>query len=403
MTVQTTSNLTSAIRTKYHAKYVEAMEMQRLYDQLATPADQLYDAEANDFMGSTETFNFLSDMAPGTSAISQTSDITPQVLVDATNTVTPTSRGDAIQWAETIEIMAYTNYGASSHAKVGKAAMESVELLAEAAALQGTMAISTVARADLDHDTSTHLFTDAAIWKAASMIPSLKCPPYFGNGRAQWLALGHTDLNYDLIENNNILAIAEYQDKEILFTGEIGQLANFKIVFSPWAKVFGGAGADGDSNVNTTTSAALARLAATMTVAAGTNMVTNQWLTIGTEETGSTFYPTNERVRTKSDYTAASTTVTFVGEGANGGLRFAHDSGVAVRNADNVYPVAYGSPRSLVKVYSREIGPYPILIGPKVDGILNQFKTLGYKWHGNYGRITEAHIIRGEYACSLQA
>jgi len=106
MTVQTTSNLSNAIRTKYHAKYVEAMEMVRFYDQLSTPSDQLYDAEANNFMGSTETFNFLSDMAPATTAISQVADITPQTLVDATNTVTPTSRADGIQWAESVDIQA---------------------------------------------------------------------------------------------------------------------------------------------------------------------------------------------------------------------------------------------------------------------------------------------------------
>lgn len=399
----TTLTANYSVRGKYHDIYDEAMEMVRFYDQFSTRADELSGPEAGAWMGTTENFSFLSDMAPGESAVSQVSDFTPQALVDATVAVTPTSRVDGIQWAEAVDIYAYTNYGAAAHNRVGKGAMESQELLAMAAALQGSMAIQGAARASLDHDTSTHLFTDAALWKSASRVKSLKCMPFMKNGRPQWICAGHTDLQYDLIENNNVLLVAEYQDKEILFNGETGQIADFKILFSPWAKRFGGAGNDGDSDVNTTTSAALARLATSMTVAAGTNLVANQILTIGTEETGNTHYATNEIVVTKSDYTPASTTVTFVGEGANGGLRFAHASGVGVRNADIVYPVVYGSDSSLVKLFSRQIGPFAILRGPFETGNAKQFRTLAYLWHGNYGRITESHIIRGEYACSLQA
>jgi hypothetical protein len=167
-----------------------------------------------------------------------------------------------------------------------------------------------------------------------------------------------------------------------------------------WAKVFGGAGADNGSNAATTLSAAANKLATTIVVASATNLTSGRYITIGTEETGSTLYETNERVRVIS---ASGTTITIHGKGANGGLRFDHASGVAVRNADGVYPVVYGSSGSLKKWWSPSVGPYGMLIEPYESGNLRQWENTGWKWYGAYARIVETHLIRGEYASSLDA
>jgi hypothetical protein len=92
-----------------------------------------------------------------------------------------------------------------------------------------------------------------------------------------------------------------------------------------------------------------------------------------------------------------------VGAGANGGLRFDHANGEAVNNSDNVYPVAFGSPFSLVKVFANEVGEFGQLVGPKVDGLAEQWQSLAWKWYGGYGRYSENRIARGEYSSSLDA
>jgi N4-gp56 family major capsid protein len=400
MAIQTTSNLSNAVRTKYSAAYLQAAMSQRVYDQLAIPVgDSKFRLESGNWLGSSYLFNFASDMTPSTSAISQSVDIVPQVLRDSTASITPTSRGDALQWAEALDLQAYTPYGEQRFTALGKNMMESVDLLAQAEALQGGLVKRAVARASLDAGTSGHRFTDSAIAQMASLVKTLKCPPLEDGSL---VCIVHTDAFYDLVQGGNVVTIAQQVKPEILMNQEVGSWAGFRIIATPWAKVFGGAGADNGSNAATTLNGAVNALAKTIVVAADTNITAGLYLTIGTEETGNTHHATNELVRVSADY-SSGTTVDIIGEGANGGLRFDHASGISVRNADNAYPAVFGSRGSLIKVFANEVGEFGETVGPKDDGILNQFTSLGWKFYGGYGLVAENYIARGEYSSSLQA
>jgi len=92
-----------------------------------------------------------------------------------------------------------------------------------------------------------------------------------------------------------------------------------------------------------------------------------------------------------------------VGAGANGGFKFEHASGTAVRNADSVYPVLWGGPKSLAKVYATEVGEFGEVVGPKMSGMVDQFVSLAWKWYGDYAIVNENWLVRGEYASSLDA
>lgn len=401
MTLQNTTNLSNAVTTRYTQRYQRAAAIKRLYDQLAIPVGApQFELEQRRGMGSTYTFNFASDMAPGTSAISESADITPQVITDATSTITPTSRAEGIKWSELIDLEAYTDWVAIRAEKVGENAMESIETLAIAAALGGSLEATGHARADLDAGTTADRWTEAAMWEASAMTQALRCPPYMVNGRSMFLAIAHPDAYYDLFHGGNVVTAATYQDIGILLRGEVGEIANFKLLISPWAKVFASAGADHTTSLgNDTLSAAATALDKSISVTTGTNIGSGRLISIGTEETSTTFYPTNERVRRIS----GTTTAVIVGSGANGGLRFDHASGANVRNADHVYPVAYGAPGSLVKVFANEIGEFGKLVGPLQDGLAHQWQSLSWKFYGNYGRIAENYIVRGEYSSSLDA
>src|SRR5512146_1722740 len=130
----------SAITTRYTQKYQRAAELVRLYDQLFVPVSApQFELESRRGLGSTYTFNFLSDMTPGSTAISQSSDIVPQTLVDASSTITPTSRGEALKWSELVDLEVYTDWVAARAEILGKNQMETVESQARAAALQGSL------------------------------------------------------------------------------------------------------------------------------------------------------------------------------------------------------------------------------------------------------------------------
>jgi len=402
MAIQGTAlGLTNAIGTRYALKYLEGAQMRRLYDQLSMPISApQFELESRRGMGSTYTFQFVSDMTPGSSAISESADISAQILRDATATITPTSRGEALKWSELLDIEAFTNLVAKRSAILGENAMETIDAVARGAALQGDLVSRYVARASLDGATAAHQWSSDVLWAAATQIQAMRCPPMMVNGRPQWMAIAHPDIFIDLLIGGDVNSVALYQDKEIILNGELGQLAGFKLVISPFAKIFGGAGVDGSTNMATTLSAALNAMAVTGTVASSTGSAVGKYYTIGTEETANTHYDDNEVVlRTTA---AASTTITFAGPASNGGVRFDHASGTGVRNADNVYPVAYGSPFSLVKVFAEETGEFGEFVGPKYDGLANQFQSIAYKWYGGYGRVAENRILRGEYSSSLQ-
>jgi hypothetical protein len=402
MSIQTTSSPTSnAYRTKYSSDWLESIRgKRRVYDVYTVPVGSPKFAmeQSGSWLASTYQFAFASDMTPATSAISQTVDITPQVLRDSTATITTTSRGDALQWAEAVDIQSYLPYGKARFSALGENRMESIDLLARDAALTGDFVKSSAARASLDAGTAADRFTDATIAKAQARVNGLHCPT-FDNGRL--LVTIHTDLYYDLVQGGNVVTIAQQVLPEILMKQKLDSWGDFMINPTAYAKVFGAAGADNASNVATTLNGAVNALATSIIVASASNIVAGMQLTIGTEETGDTHYPTNEIVYVQNDYTSG-TTIPIVGEGANGGLRFDHATGAGVRNADNAYPAVFGG-RSLIKAFANEHGEFGEVIGPKESGILNQFRSLGWIFYGGVGLVAENYIFRSEHSSSLQA
>lgn len=399
--------LSNAVRTRYLNDYVDAALMVRFYDQLAEPIGQDMSRLAQ---GSSVTINYISDMDPGTTVISEVVDITPQALTDAVTTVSPTSRAEALQSSELLLLQAYTPYGAERFKAVGKNMMESVEILARDVACQGSVrfADANAARSALDAGCTSNRADDGIFSEASIMLQNFKCPSYVdvadetGRPAKVWGAYMHPAPYADIRRDGNVVAIAQYQKANIILNDELGSLGAFRLLVSPWAKVFGGAGADNDDIINSSFVSALTALDKTLKVSTTTHLDSsmNQWWTVGTEETGSTHQPKNERIWTVSYTTSV---VTFVGEGANGGLRFDHATSDLARNADTVYPIVFGGPRSLVKVFQPSIGEFGMVVGPKQDGLVDQFVSLGWKFYGNYGRPNENYIIRTEVSASLDA
>ena len=103
MAIQNVTNLSDSIRVRYMNDYEQAAEMVRLYDQIAYPVGQDMSRLAR---GSSVYVPFISDMTVGTTAISEAADITPQSLIDTTTSLSPTSRGEALQSSEVLMLQA---------------------------------------------------------------------------------------------------------------------------------------------------------------------------------------------------------------------------------------------------------------------------------------------------------
>lgn len=397
--VQITSNLSNSRWAKYLPDYIRAAMFYRVYDVLAKPVGK----DMSDlYRGSSIVLNFLSDLEPATAAIPEDQDVTPVSFRDATASITPTSRYNAIQVSEVLMNSASTNYAQERYEMLGKNMMESVDLLAQAQATQGLVISRAAARASLDAGTAGHLLTAAAFVNATADLQTFKVPGWEDPASKQpkWFAIMHPYAFADLRDDTDITAISQYQNASILLRYELGELGPFKLVVTPWAKVFWGGGAANGSAIETTLNGAVNALAKTVVVASATNIDVGDRVMIGTHETGNTHYSTNEIVQVTS---VNSTTIGVAGEGANGGLRFDHASGAAVSNDDSVATVVFGGPESLMKVYDPQVGEFGEVVGPKKEGLLDQFESLGWKWYGAYARPIENRIIRKEVALSRDA
>ena len=408
MTVTQVSTLSNSLKVQRTNDYQRGGLRRRLYDMLAQPINETSGAAGaaqamSDLCkGGTVRLTYISDMAVTTTSLSEVQDITPQVLDDAYVDVTVDMFGDAIQTSQKALIEYFTNYDSRSPAAVGLNMMELVDFKAMEKALSGSVVTRNGTRANLDAGTTASRASETIFANVAAQLSHFNVPGWEGEGRPpSWAGItDHFVLN-DIAAGGNVVNVAIYQDGAMVLNNEVGRLHNFKIIASGWAKILYGAGVDNSTTIATTLSAAATRLAKTIVVGSETSIAAGQWLNLfGTEETASTFYPDSERVRVAS---VSGTTITIAGEGDNGGLRWAHAIGTNVTNADSAHIITFGGPASLAKVYAPVIGEFGELVGPKQQGLAEQWTSYAWKWFGGYGRTNENWINRAEVSVSEEA
>lgn len=406
---QTTSNLSNAIITKYLPDYIKSANRRRLYHQIVTPVDQASsaaqqaDSMARLAKASTIQVNFLSDMAIRKQTVSETGDIVPQALRDQTASFGVDMYQDAVQWSEKTEIQAYTNYGMSVGEKVGLNLMETIEQLLIDVIFAGGLVERAAARTSLDAGTASHNATDDIFAYVGARMKGFRTPGFGPDQNPSWAAITDDFVVNDIITGSggNILNVAQYQDKEMILNREVAKLTNFKLVADAGAKIFYGAGAANGSDADTTLGAAANAGATSITVAAGTNISVGDWLNLITaKESGTTFYPHNERVKVTS---VSGTTIGVAGEGDNGGLRFDHANGSIVNKDDSVHTITFGGPWSIGEVYAPSLGRFGELRGPFDQGVNKIWKSLGFVYYGGFGLIAEKHLYRAEVSVSEEA
>jgi N4-gp56 family major capsid protein len=390
MAVTTTSTLSNSVQAKYQAEYILAMKDELYYDQLSYNVLQ-----ANMIRGSSVKVPFYFDLPANVTAVPQTSDINPETMADQLFTVTPDLYGSAVQLSEKLRRTAFTDAEKAASQLVGRQAGRSVDFLARTAATQGTwVKYGGTATSRATCDRTNDQLTYGNFLTAGMFLADMGAEP-IANGK--FVVVLGPPIMKDLLEDSVIQAIGSYQKGEILLNGELGTIGGIKIVQTPWAKRFLGAGAAVDSISTTVLTTAIVPGATTFTAAADTSITAGDWLTFGTIESSTTEYPDTELVQVVS---GTSSPFTIVGGGANGGFRFAHAVGAGIKDNDSVHAVCFYGKRSLGKVFAPETGGMGKVLPPKTTGILDQFHTLPWKFFGGYGRTAENRMLRYEVAAS---
>ncbi|MEF9974624.1 MAG: N4-gp56 family major capsid protein, partial [Clostridia bacterium] len=91
---------------------------------------------------------------------------------------------------------------------------------------------------------TTDKLTSVLLRKAVRALKKAKTPMFSGSGgRPHYIAIVGPDTTYDLQDDASWKAVAEYQDKEAIYSGEIGRLYGVRIIETTESKIFAAAGA----------------------------------------------------------------------------------------------------------------------------------------------------------------
>ena len=89
--------------------------------------------------------------------------------------------------------------------------------------------------------------TSTELRKAVKMLKKAHAQTFDG----WYIAIVSPDTIFDLQDDERFLAVAKYQDKEAIYTGEVGRLYGVRLIESTEAKIFAGAGS-GSADVAST-------------------------------------------------------------------------------------------------------------------------------------------------------
>jgi hypothetical protein len=402
MPIQTSGKASSGELTKYEAKYTLGAVSQKTYDQFATPVGKTFEPQ-----GSTVQRAWLqkAQPRPTTAVANENMDFEPQTLRDSSNTMTLAYLSDGLKAHQLAFLKSSLLTPASLSKAVGELAMETIDAKARRAATEGNLvgyggSTQGLTRVTLDLGTAAHRMIIDNFTIARAILGS-------------WLKDDGLFVVMDNFQYSDLMITASgvvtnsmvYTEKglEKLYNYELGELLGIRIIVSPHAKAFYGAGVANAAPVATTiATSTTANIAGSRTieVAANTNMAVGMWLTVGTVQTAAETDDTaiSEIVRVA---TVGATTITIVGAGAGGGLKYDHAVGAAVANGDTAHCAIFGNKQSL-DVAFEGFGRYGKLVPPFEDGNAKQWTTASFNYYGGYAVLDQSGLFRAETSASLQ-
>src|SRR5512142_214008 len=356
MAIQTSSTATAGNLSPAEKTYMKTVWKNRTYDVYATPTGPTLVGTS----GATVQRTWLAKLQPRPTAAlgNEQVDFIPQTVRNYSQTITKLYYNDGLKAHDLVKLKDSLNIEAEFPRLVGELASETIESLARQAATQGNVVRyggSTVASARSGMGAGT-----------AGYNMSLDV---FTAARAQlgsWMQDDNLFVTMDNWQYADLLNTAssvltnkmQYDGgaDAALFRYELGTLAGIRIVVSPFAKAFYGAGNANTSVVNTTIAASTGTNnsniagASTIEVAANTNIVAGMWLTLGTVQTSTESDATiiTEIVQVSS---VSTTTITVVGAGSGGTLKYDHAVGATVKNPDTIHCAVFGGKDSMAVAF----------------------------------------------------
>ena len=348
--------------------------------------------------GTSITFTIASDLAEASTALTETSDVTPVAMADSYVTVTPLEYGNAVQLTSKLGATAFMEVNPIAANVVGWNAGISTDAIARTAAGSGTnVAYSAgTTRAGL---AKTSTLTGNDVRKAVASLRKNNVATFNG----MYKGLIHPDASYDFrgaTGGTNWSDPHVYSDPSGIYNGVIGNFQGVQFMETPRAPFF----SDGGTNTFTISTIAVSGNVATLTTSAAHGLSVGDTLTISgataTSGTGST-----SQVGFNRQFTVATvpltTTVTVDVTGlsnVNPGTTLT----LAVASVD-VYGTLVMGRQALAKAFSTGggYGEQAVIVDVPVIDTLRRFTGIGWKHFVGYAPFRQAALYRIESGSSI--
>ena len=406
MPVQTTALSGATIQQILQSAVDLAVEEQLIYAQspLAVVPPGGVISRGNNW--STLAFAFANELPPNTTAISETADITPRTVRYSSVVLTLSGYADAVQLSKPLEFQATPDVVGVAGGQVSRQLGRTIDYLARSQAIGGNSVVfggDAVSRATVSNLATADQLAFGNFLDAIAYLDAAPKLPGMGMGAGSGIAaITRRAVLADLIEDGTLIVWGQQGDPtgDWLLNGEIGRhVSGVRIIESNFAKIFNGAGGSGAATSNNLLTPANALSTSMGTSAALSSDGAGTYLTVGTiESTANGEQAVTEVVLQTGS--SATTTITFVGAGANGGLKYDHSSGVGVTHAYQVYTTLFMGAEALMKGYAGEWGEFGQVLPPDVSGLAKQFNTMAWHWYGGFARKSENRLFRIEHSAA---
>ena len=377
------------------------------YEQLAYYAlrpelyyDSLVEIQATNATsrGTSVTFTIASDLAEASTALTETSDVTPVAMSDSYVTVTPLEYGNAVQLTSKLGATAFLEVNPIAANVVGWNAGISTDAIARTAAGAGTNVAYTsgTTRAGL---AKTNTLAGNDVRKAVANLRKNNVATFNG----MYKGLIHPDVSYDFrgaTGGTNWSDPHVYSDPSGIYNGVIGNFQGVQFMETPRAPFF----ADGGLNSFTISTIAVASSVATITTSAAHGLAVGDTLTIsGATATSGTASASQLGFNAQFTVATVPTTTTLTVSVAGLSAVAAGTSLALVVDSVDVYGTLVMGRQALAKAFSTGggYGEQAQIVDVPVIDTLRRFTGVGWKHFVGYGVLRQASLYRIESGSSI--
>lgn len=352
--------------------------------------------------GTSVQFTVTSDLAAASTALSESTDVTPVAMSDTYVTVTPLEYGNAVQLTAKNEATAFMEVNPLAANVIGYNAGISIDTVAQVTFQTGTNALyskgsgsAQTARASL---ATTNTLDGNAVRQAAAQLASANVQRINGG----WIGFIHPDVAYDFKGSTGGTNWSDPHiygtDQSGIYNGYVGRFQGVQFIETPRAPLFVD-GAAGGTTATATTSASVATDATTglalITTTGAHGLSVGQGITFS--GSGSVGLPGTAVVVT----VPSSTTFTIKQAGVTTGS----PSVTVTRGSIDVYGTLIMGKQAIAKAYSTGggYGEQPVLVDVPVIDALRRFTGVGWKHFVGYAEFRSAALRRIESTSSIGA